>query len=88
MAEVTLQHISRGGIHDHIGGGFSRYSVDELWMVRCAVETLNSILALRCLMLRLQSCICHGDSFSPPSLDGCAIICVLCAFFLEHKLRK
>jgi uncharacterized protein YyaL (SSP411 family) len=27
----TLDNISRGGIYDHIGGGFSRYSVDERW---------------------------------------------------------
>ena len=22
-----------GGIHDHIGGGFARYAVDERWLV-------------------------------------------------------
>lgn len=27
----TLQCMARGGIHDHIGGGFHRYSVDECW---------------------------------------------------------
>lgn len=29
----ALDHMGRGGIYDHIGGGFSRYSVDEQWMV-------------------------------------------------------
>ncbi|KAG6508448.1 hypothetical protein ZIOFF_033822 [Zingiber officinale] len=29
----TLQCMARGGIHDHIGGGFHRYSVDEHWHV-------------------------------------------------------
>lgn len=29
----TLQCMARGGIHDHIGGGFHRYSVDECWHV-------------------------------------------------------
>ena len=29
----TLAHMSRGGIWDHLGGGFARYSVDELWLV-------------------------------------------------------
>jgi len=33
MATVTLEDIARGGIHDHIGGGFSRYSTDEKWLV-------------------------------------------------------
>ena len=25
--------MSEGGIYDHLGGGFSRYSVDERWLV-------------------------------------------------------
>jgi uncharacterized protein YyaL (SSP411 family) len=31
--EHTLEHICEGGIYDHLGGGFSRYSVDERWLV-------------------------------------------------------
>lgn len=30
---VTLEKMSRGGIWDHLGGGFARYSVDERWLV-------------------------------------------------------
>ncbi len=33
MVRVTLGDMARGGIHDHIGGGFSRYSTDEMWLV-------------------------------------------------------
>ncbi len=33
MAEITLEDMARGGIHDQIGGGFSRYSTDEMWLV-------------------------------------------------------
>ena len=33
MAEITLNAMADGGIHDHIGGGFSRYSTDEQWLV-------------------------------------------------------
>ncbi len=29
---LTLDHICQGGIYDHLGGGFSRYSVDERWL--------------------------------------------------------
>ena len=29
---VTLDHIAQGGIYDHLGGGFSRYSVDRHWL--------------------------------------------------------
>ncbi|KAL0389599.1 UNVERIFIED_CONTAM: Spermatogenesis-associated protein 20 [Sesamum calycinum] len=33
MVVLTLQCMARGGIHDHVGGGFHRYSVDECWHV-------------------------------------------------------
>jgi uncharacterized protein YyaL (SSP411 family) len=32
-AMSTLQKMSRGGIYDHLAGGFHRYSVDERWVV-------------------------------------------------------
>jgi hypothetical protein len=31
--EHSLERISEGGIYDHLGGGYSRYSVDERWLV-------------------------------------------------------
>ena len=31
--EHTLERMSEGGIYDHLGGGFSRYSVDDKWLV-------------------------------------------------------
>lgn len=30
---LSLECISEGGIYDHLGGGFARYSVDEKWLV-------------------------------------------------------
>ena len=33
MAEITAGAMAEGGIHDQIGGGFSRYSVDANWHV-------------------------------------------------------
>ena len=33
LIEHTLERICEGGIYDHLGGGFSRYSVDERWLV-------------------------------------------------------
>ena len=33
MAETTLNAMAKGGIHDHIGGGFSRYSTDGQWLI-------------------------------------------------------
>jgi uncharacterized protein YyaL (SSP411 family) len=31
--EQTLVHICQGGIYDHLGGGFARYTVDDRWLV-------------------------------------------------------
>ncbi len=31
--ELTLTQMCQGGIYDHLGGGFARYSVDERWLV-------------------------------------------------------
>ena len=33
LVEHTLAHMCEGGIYDHLGGGFSRYAVDERWLV-------------------------------------------------------
>ena len=48
MAETTLVKMYRGGIFDHIGGGFSRYSTDERWLVPHFEKMLydNALLAL------------------------------------------
>src|SRR5512143_4046857 len=33
MVTYTLRQMANGGIYDHLGGGFHRYSVDEKWLV-------------------------------------------------------
>ena len=33
FVKTTLEKMARGGIYDHVGGGFARYSVDEKWKV-------------------------------------------------------
>ncbi|HET6408503.1 MAG TPA: thioredoxin domain-containing protein, partial [Chthoniobacteraceae bacterium] len=33
MAIGTLRKMAEGGMHDHLGGGFHRYSVDKFWHV-------------------------------------------------------
>ncbi|MFM7059725.1 MAG: thioredoxin domain-containing protein [Actinomycetes bacterium] len=33
MAVTTLDHMAAGGMHDHLGGGFARYSTDDRWLV-------------------------------------------------------
>jgi uncharacterized protein YyaL (SSP411 family) len=33
MVEKTLENMQRGGVYDHIGFGFHRYSTDEMWLL-------------------------------------------------------
>ncbi len=33
VVERTLEAMARGGIHDQLGGGFARYSVDDRWAI-------------------------------------------------------
>lgn len=33
LAEGTLRAMARGGMFDHVGGGFCRYSVDRMWLI-------------------------------------------------------
>jgi uncharacterized protein YyaL (SSP411 family) len=33
MVETSLDAMASGGIYDHLGGGFARYSVDDVWLV-------------------------------------------------------
>jgi uncharacterized protein YyaL (SSP411 family) len=33
MVRLNLDKMARGGIYDHLAGGFARYSVDERWLV-------------------------------------------------------
>ena len=47
MSAGTLGAMASGGIYDQVGGGFSRYSVDELWLVPHFEKMLydNALLA-------------------------------------------
>lgn len=48
MVEDTLDAMHRGGLYDHIGFGFARYSTDEKWLVPHFEKMLydNALLAL------------------------------------------
>ena len=47
MVELTLEKMAQGGIYDQIGGGFHRYSTDDLWLVPHFEKMLydNALLA-------------------------------------------
>lgn len=58
MAGHTLVQMYRGGIFDHIGGGFSRYSTDEKWLVPHFEKMLydNALL----VMVYAEACAITG----------------------------
>ncbi len=47
MASQTLEAMARGGMYDHVGGGFARYSTDRRWLVPHFEKMLydNALLA-------------------------------------------
>jgi hypothetical protein len=76
MTLATLRAMAGGGIHDQIGGGFSRYSVDEAWTVPHFEKMLydNALLARAYL---------HGwQTFEEPDLRE------VCVDTLEWALRE
>ncbi len=59
--ELTLQKMATGGIYDHLGGGFARYSVDERWLVPHFEKMLydNALL----VQLYLETYQATGEDF-------------------------
>jgi uncharacterized protein YyaL (SSP411 family) len=47
VVQLTLDKMAAGGLYDHLGGGFARYSVDERWLVPHFEKMLydNALLA-------------------------------------------
>jgi uncharacterized protein YyaL (SSP411 family) len=61
MATLTLRRMGDGGIYDQLGGGFSRYSVDEYWMIPHFEKMLYDNGAL--LAVYAQTAVATGDPF-------------------------
>ncbi len=63
LVELTLARMCEGGIYDHLGGGFSRYSVDERWLVPHFEKMLyDNALILE--LLALAQARSGGDLFA------------------------
>jgi uncharacterized protein YyaL (SSP411 family) len=61
MARLTLDRMARGGMYDHLGGGFHRYSTDEHWLAPHFEKMLydNALLTLT----YLEAFQATGDGF-------------------------
>src|SRR5437660_3465867 len=60
MATLTLRRMGEGGIYDHVGGGFARYSVDEYWMIPHFEKMLYDNAAL--LAVYADTALATGDA--------------------------
>ncbi len=55
MTDITIRRMWRGGIHDHLGGGFSRYAIDERWLVPHFEKLLSTQALLLFVVSKAQS---------------------------------
>jgi len=61
MVEKTLDSMRRGGIFDHIGFGFCRYSTDRLWLVPHFEKMLYDNALLAMAYLEAYQATCNGS---------------------------
>ena len=57
LVRLTLTRMSEGGIYDHLGGGYARYSTDERWLV----PHFEKMLYDNAQILELLA-LCHGET--------------------------
>ena len=77
MATLTLTRMAEGGIYDQLGGGFSRYSVDESWMIPHFEKMLYDNAQLLGLYAAAASATGEGCSRASPAKPpiGCCATC-------------
>ncbi|HVP40035.1 MAG TPA: thioredoxin domain-containing protein, partial [Candidatus Saccharimonadales bacterium] len=70
MAVATLDAMNRGGIHDHLGGGFHRYSTDTEWLAPHFEKMLyDQALLLEAYVAAWQAT--GGPDFAAAARDIC-----------------
>jgi uncharacterized protein YyaL (SSP411 family) len=70
MATLTLTRMAEGGLYDHVGGGFARYSTDAYWMIPHFEKMLHDNGAL--LALYAQAWRATGDTLFRRTAAGTA----------------
>jgi uncharacterized protein YyaL (SSP411 family) len=69
MALYTLRKMAAGGMHDHLGGGFHRYSVDAQWHVPHFEKMLYDQAQLAQAYLIAHQVACDGPDFADVARD-------------------
>ena len=70
MATLTLTRMAEGGLYDHVGGGFARYSVDAYWMIPHFEKMLYDNGPL--LALYANAALATGDAQFRAAANGTA----------------
>ena len=78
MLETTLDGMARGGLHDHLGGGFFRYCVDADWGIPHFEKMLYDNAQLLPVYARAATLLQREDY---------ARVARLCADWLQRELR-
>jgi len=61
FVDFTADKMDAGGIHDHVGGGFARYSTDQRWLVPHFEKMLYDNALLAILYSELYSITLNGN---------------------------
>jgi hypothetical protein len=77
MVTTTLESMARGGLRDHVGGGFHRYTVDAHWTVPHFEKMLYDNAQLATLFLEAGAALGRPD-FTAVATDTLA--------FLDHEM--
>jgi uncharacterized protein YyaL (SSP411 family) len=73
MVLHTLRRMYRGGVYDHIGGGFHRYATDQAWRVPHFEKMLYDQALL--VSSYLDACLISGDRlFADAAADTCRYV--------------
>lgn len=70
MVEKTLNKMSLGGIHDHLGGGFHRYSTDKKWLLPHFEKMLYDQALL--MMIYTRAFAVTGEPLFKRTIEGIA----------------
>ena len=70
MATLTLTRMADGGVFDHVGGGFCRYSVDRYWQIPHFEKMLYDNGPL--LALYAQAALATGDTLFADAANATA----------------
>ena len=84
MLSFTLDHMALGGIRDHLGGGFHRYSVDRYWQIPHFEKMLYDNGQLAGVYAQAYELAQKDSNWSPAAANYRRVASELCDFVLRE----